>query len=68
VVQVAGLIARRIVCYPTIGEFVLKGQRLGLIRFGSRCDIYFPKSTEVLVQNGEKVLGGETILAQLKEQ
>ena len=67
VVQVAGLITRRIVCYPAIGAFVLKGQRMGLIRFGSRTDIYLPKTAEILVRMGDKVLGGETILAQLKE-
>ena len=66
-VQVAGLVARRIVCYPTIGAFLLKGQRLGLIRFGSRCDIYLPTNAEALVKLGDKVLGGETILAKLKE-
>jgi len=66
-VQVAGLVARRIVCYPGIGAFVLKGQRMGLIRFGSRCDVFVPKSSEVLVKVGDKVLGGETILAQLKD-
>ncbi len=66
-VQVAGLVARRIICYPTIGGFVLKGQRMGLIRFGSRCDLYLPKNSEVLVKLGEKVLGGETILAKLNE-
>ncbi len=65
--QVAGLVARRIICYPGVGAFVLKGQRMGLIRFGSRCDVYFPKSAEVLVKVGDKVLGGETILAQLKD-
>jgi phosphatidylserine decarboxylase len=66
VVQVAGLVARRIVTYPTIGAFILKGQRMGLIRFGSRCDVYLPKSAEILVKVGEKVLGGETILATFK--
>jgi phosphatidylserine decarboxylase len=66
-VQVAGLIARRIVCYPTIGAFILKGQRMGLIRFGSRCDVYLPKSAEVLLKLGDRVLGGETILAKLEE-
>lgn len=66
-VQVAGLIARRIICYPAIGAFVLKGQRMGLIRFGSRCDLYLPSDSQVLVKKGDKVLGGETILAQLKE-
>ncbi len=66
-VQVAGLVARRIVCYPAIGSFLLKGQRMGLIRFGSRCDMYFPKSAQLLVKVGDKVLGGETLLADLKE-
>lgn len=66
-VQVAGLVARRIVCYPTIGAFVLKGQRMGLIRFGSRCDLYVPLSAKVTVRRGEHVLGGETIIAQLEE-
>ena len=66
-VQVAGLIARRIVCYPTIGSFILRGQRMGLIRFGSRCDVYLPKNAEISVKEGENVLGGETILAQLKD-
>jgi phosphatidylserine decarboxylase len=66
-VQVAGLLARRIVCYPAIGAFILKGQRLGLIRFGSRCDVYLPKSADIQIKNGDKVLGGETILARLKE-
>ena len=45
-VQVAGLVARRIICYPGIGAFLLKGQRFGLIRFGSRCDMYFPKEAK----------------------
>jgi phosphatidylserine decarboxylase len=66
-VQVAGLVARRIICYPTIGAFILKGQRMGLIRFGSRVDLYMPLSCEVLVKVGEKVLGGETIVARLAE-
>lgn len=65
VVQVAGIIARRIVCYPAIGAFILKGQRLGLIRFGSRCDLYLPLSSEVLVKVGDSVLGGETLIARL---
>lgn len=66
-VQVAGLVARRIVCYPGIGAFILKGQRMGLIRFGSRVDLYLPLTAEVLVKVGEKVLGGETIVAKLQE-
>lgn len=67
-VQVAGLVARRIVCYPTVGAFVLKGQRMGLIRFGSRCDLYLPKGSEVMVKVGDKVLGGETVIGQLPEK
>ncbi len=66
-VQVAGLVARRIICYPTLGSFILKGQRMGLIRFGSRCDMFFPLGTQLVVKKGDKVIGGETILAQLKE-
>lgn len=66
-VQVAGLVARRIVCYPGIGAFILRGQRIGLIRFGSRCDLFLPVSSEVLVQLDDRVLGGETIVARLPE-
>lgn len=66
-VQVAGLIARRIICYPVIGNFIMKGQRMGLIRFGSRCDIFLPKNAAVLVKVGDKVVGGETVLAELKD-
>lgn len=67
VVQVAGLVARRIVCYPTIGIFILKGQRMGLIRFGSRTDLFLPLDAEILVKEGDRVLGGETIVAKLKD-
>jgi phosphatidylserine decarboxylase len=67
-VQVAGLVARRIVCYPKVGDFVLKGQRMGLIRFGSRCDIFLPSATEVVVKMGDRTLGGETIIARLPER
>jgi len=66
-VQVAGLVARRIICYPNVGSFILKGQRMGLIRFGSRCDVFLPLGTQLVVKKGDKVVGGETILAQLKE-
>ena len=64
-VQVAGLVARRIICYPTIGVFILKGQRMGLIRFGSRCDLYLPLTAKPLVKVGDRVLGGESSIAQL---
>jgi phosphatidylserine decarboxylase len=63
--QVAGLIARRIVCWPTLGERVICGERFGMIRFGSRMDIYVPEKSEVLVSKGDHVYGGETILCRL---
>lgn len=66
-VQVAGLVARRIICYPPVGAFIMKGQRFGLIRFGSRCDIYLPTNTDVLVKVGDRVMGGETTIAKLQE-
>ena len=64
-VQIAGLIARRIVTYPIIGDLLQRGARYGLIRFGSRVDIYFPTTTEVAVTLGEKTVAGETILGTL---
>jgi phosphatidylserine decarboxylase len=65
VVQVAGLIARRIVCYPVKGDLLVRGNRYGLIRFGSRLDIYLPKSTDLRVAIGDKTVAGETILGYL---
>lgn len=65
VVQVAGLIARRIVCYAATGMSLLRGQRYGLIRFGSRLDVYLPSDTKVAVSMGERTVAGETILGNL---
>lgn len=65
-VQIAGLIARRIICYPSQGSFIMKGQRFGLIQFGSRVDIYLPTGAEALVKVGDRVFGGESLLAKLK--
>jgi len=65
VVQIAGLIARRIVCWVRKGDAVVRGQRFGLIRFGSRLDIYLPQNTRPLVQPGQKAFGGQTILGNL---
>jgi phosphatidylserine decarboxylase len=65
VVQVAGLIARRIVCYPIVGQMMIQGQRYGLIRFGSRLDVYLPKGSDVKVRMGQKMVAGETILGIL---
>ncbi|MEA3545618.1 MAG: phosphatidylserine decarboxylase family protein [Thermodesulfobacteriota bacterium] len=64
-VQIAGLIARRIVTYPIIGDTLQRGARYGLIRFGSRVDIYFPKNTIVTAKLGECTVAGETILGTL---
>ncbi len=63
VVQIAGLIARRIVCDLTEGQEVGTGQRFGLIRFGSRADVYLPAQWAPLVVVGQRVTGGETVIA-----
>jgi phosphatidylserine decarboxylase len=65
VVQIAGLIARRIVCWVKKGDSVVRGQRFGLIRFGSRLDIYLPRDTQLQVRVGQKALAGQTILGHL---
>jgi phosphatidylserine decarboxylase len=65
VVQVAGLIARRIVCYLRTGDTIERGQRYGLIRFGSRLDVYLPVGTELKVKMGDKTVSGETVLGYL---
>lgn len=65
VTQVAGLIARRIVCWPQVEDTVHRGERFGMIRFGSRLDLYIPSTGEVLVRKGQKVFAGETILCRI---
>lgn len=65
-VQIAGLIARRIVTYPVVGDQLEKGMRYGLIRFGSRVDVYFPEGAEVLAKVGDRTVAGESILGYLK--
>lgn len=64
-VQVAGYVARRIVCWLSEGERVERGERYGLIRFGSRMDLYVPAGTQVRVKVGDRVTGGETIIGVL---
>ncbi|MEW5766168.1 MAG: phosphatidylserine decarboxylase family protein [bacterium] len=64
--QIAGVIARRIVCPLQLKDKITAGQRIGLIRFGSRTEIYLPPETEIWVKEGSKVKGGETILGVLK--
>lgn len=65
VVQITGLVARRIVCHPQVGEWVERGMRYGLIRFGSRTDVVLPAAAEARVRPGERVRGGSTILARM---
>ncbi|MGH3554858.1 MAG: phosphatidylserine decarboxylase [Mycobacterium sp.] len=65
VVQIAGLLARRIVCEPHAGDKLSIGDTYGLIRFGSRLDTYLPAGTEVLVTVGQRAVAGETVLAEL---
>ena len=64
--QIAGVLARRIVCHARPGDVLEKGQRYGLIRFGSRTDLLLPADCDVVAQIGDKVRGAETILAYLK--
>ncbi|MFQ3670186.1 MAG: phosphatidylserine decarboxylase family protein [Verrucomicrobiia bacterium] len=64
--QIAGLIARRIVAWAEMGDEVSKGERVGMIRFGSRTDLYLPLGCEVLVKAGERVKGGSTVVARWK--
>lgn len=64
--QIAGVIARRIVCWVGVGDRVERGERYGLIRFGSRVDLFLPDKTEIKVKIGDKVKGGETILGILR--
>jgi len=63
-VQIAGLVARRIVCWAEKGDALDKGQRVGMIKFGSRVDLYCPDGYEVLVSKGHKAVGGQTLLAR----
>lgn len=67
VVQIAGLVARRIVCFVKEGQPVGAGERFGMIRFGSRLDVYLPADTAPLVAVGQIAVAGETVLADLRE-
>jgi phosphatidylserine decarboxylase len=66
VVQIAGLVARRIVSFTREGEAIAAGQRIGLIRFGSRVDVYLPEGSRPLAAEGQSAIAGETVLADLK--
>ena len=65
-VQIAGFVARRIVCYLREGDRTFRGRRMGIIRFGSRLDVFLPPGSQVLVQLGDKVKAGSTVLGRLK--
>jgi phosphatidylserine decarboxylase len=65
-VQVAGFVARRIVCYPERGDHLEKGQILGMIRFGSRLDVYLPKGVEAAVKPGTRVRAGESVVGRIR--
>jgi len=64
-VQIAGVVARRIVCKAREGDWLERGQRFGLIRFGSRVDLYLPDGSRIEVAEGQHVTGGETIIARM---
>ncbi len=64
--QIAGILARRIVCWPKAGDNLERGQKFGLIKFGSRTDILMPANVEIAVSVGDRVKGGETIVGKLK--
>lgn len=66
--QIAGLIARRIVPFVKAGDIIASGQRVGLIRFGSRVDVYLPQGTDPLVLLGQRVIAGETVIAEIGRQ
>jgi phosphatidylserine decarboxylase len=65
VVQITGLIARRIVCQPAVGEWLARGVRYGMIRFGSRTDVVLPLDSEARVSVGDRVRGGSSVIAVL---
>jgi phosphatidylserine decarboxylase len=62
--QIAGVLARRIVCWNSVGDHLERGQRFGLIKFSSRTDLMMPKSVELCVNVGDRVKGGETVIAK----
>ncbi len=64
--QIAGLVARRIVCYAKAGDTIKRGDRYGLIRFGSRVDIFLPKNAEIKVKPGDRIKGARDVIAVMK--
>jgi len=68
VVQIAGLIARRIVCWTEQGDYLKRGERLGMIKFGSRVDLYLPQGYEPVVKVNDEVFAGQSIVARFKDK
>ena len=66
--QIAGILARRIVCWPSKGDNLERGQKFGLIKFSSRTDLLMPGDVTIEVKVGDRVRGGETIIARLSEK
>lgn len=66
VVQIAGLVARRILTWPKVGDRLARGERFGLIRFGSCTQVYLPLGTEITVKPGDRVAGGVTVIGRLR--
>lgn len=64
--QIAGILARRIVCWPQAGDTLKRGQKFGLIKFSSRTDLRMPTEVEILVKVGDRVRGGETVIARVQ--
>ena len=64
--QIAGWVARRIVCWKSVGDSVMRGERVGMIRFGSRMDIWLPEGVEILTKIGQHVAAGKSPLARWK--
>lgn len=67
VTQIAGILARRIVSWVTLGSILERGERYGMIKFGSCTELLVPRTVEILVQKGDRVRGGETIIGRLRE-
>jgi len=65
--QVAGILARRIVSWVTLGNFLERGERYGMIKFGSCTEVIVPSNVEILVKQGDRVKGGETVIGRLKD-
>ena len=64
--QIAGFVARRIVCTLKVGDDVVAGRRFGMIKFGSRVDVFVPKSSDIKVAIGQKTIAGESVLAVVR--